>query len=420
MFYHKKSVPTFLAFALLLSTNAAGSNSSKVMPSQDEVVMESLPLPQAGVAQSPSEGALTLRQKIGQMIMIGFEGTTPEDSQVKTLSQRVTEGDIGGIIYFAYNLKDKPQVTTLTHHFKSLNTPDNLPLLQCVDQEGGRVQRLSEKNGFSNTPSAYQVAQTQTHEQAHKTYSDMALMVHSAGFNCVFGPVVDLAYDPTSDAEIPKQNPVIGGLERAFSHDPNIVSDYARIFVDAHRKQGIATSAKHCPGHGLAPSDTHHDLTDITKTYKEDVELAPYLNLMASNHIDMVMTAHVMHQDYDHKYPATLSPVIIKKLLRDKGFNGVVVTDDLFMGAIQKHYSLEEIVLKAIEADVDILLFSINHAAQKGVNANEIKPMEGKVVDDIINIIVDAIDKGVLTEDRIERSFQRIQRLKAKLAPKSA
>ena len=148
MFYHKKSVPTFLAFALLLSTNAAGSNLSKVMPNQDEVVMESLPLPQAGVAQSPSEGALTLRQKIGQMIMIGFEGTTPEDSQVKTLSQRVTEGDIGGIIYFAYNLKDKPQVTTLTHHFKSLNTPDNLPLLQCVDQEGGRVQRLSDQNGF--------------------------------------------------------------------------------------------------------------------------------------------------------------------------------------------------------------------------------------------------------------------------------
>ncbi len=354
---------------------------------------------------------LTLKQKIGQMIVVGFHGESPTDIQVKALSSYAQQGLIGGVIYFAYNLKSPTQVKALTTHFKGLQTP--IPLLQCVDQEGGRVQRLSTKNGFTDTPSALDIASKMTIDEAKGEYEDMAQMVSGAGFNCVFGPVVDLHVNPFEAPEAQKPNPVIGGLKRAFSANPDDIVVYAQTFIEAHGEQGILTAVKHFPGHGLAPSDTHHDLTDITKTYQPELELKPYEALAKSEHVDMVMTAHVVHRDLDPEHPATLSPVVIKTLLRERiGYDGVVVTDDLFMGAIQKHYNLRDIVIRAIQADVDILLFSINHAAQKGVNADEIKPIDGKVVEDIIEIVLDAIEKGEISEERIQKSYERIATMK--------
>ncbi|HBN22021.1 MAG TPA: glycosyl hydrolase [Holosporales bacterium] len=358
---------------------------------------------------------IPLRQKIGQMIMVGFHATKPSESQVLSLSKKIEQGLVGGVIFFRYNIVNPKQTCTLTQHFQSLKT--SLPLLLAVDQEGGKVQRLNAKNGFKDYRSAKNVAKNLTPKEAFSHYSDMAKTTASAGFNVVFGPVVDLDHNPTLESETPLVNPVIGGLERAYGADPRIIVEYASQFINAHHQQGILTSLKHFPGHGLAPSDTHIDLTDVTNTYEADLELAPYEALSEKGLIDMVMTAHVMMRNLDENHPATLSPTILKELLRegDHPYDGVVISDDLFMGAIQKNYRFEEIVLLAVEADVDILLFSINTAAQKGINAEDQKPVDANLVDKIIDIIEEAVKSGRLTQERINKSYDRIIKMKQAL-----
>ena len=354
--------------------------------------------------------APTLRQKIGQMIMVGFHATTPKDKQVTSLSEKIEAGLVGGVIFFGYNIENPSQTKALTAHFKGLKTDH--PLLLAIDQEGGRVQRLNQKKGFKDFKSAKDVAGTLSIKEAWDHYHDMASLTKDAGFNVVFGPVVDLDHHPEGGPV----NPVIGGLKRAFSADPQVITDYATAFIKAHHAHGILTSLKHFPGHGLAPSDTHIDLTDVTDTYEADLELAPYQALDKKGLIDMVMTAHVIMRNLDSSHPATLSPTIIKTLLREEGYNGVVITDDLFMGAIQKNYDFKEIVLKAIEAEVDILLFSINHAAQKGINAENQKPIDAQLVNNIIDVIEEAVTNKRLSRERIEQSYNRIVRLKKKLS----
>ncbi len=356
-----------------------------------------------------------LRQKIGQMIMVGFHATKPSEPQVISLSKKIQQGLAGGVIFFRYNIVNPEQTHNLTRHFQSLKTPS--PLLLAVDQEGGKVQRLNAKNGFKDYKSAKEVAKTLTPKEALAHYADMAKTTSNAGFNVVFGPVVDLDHNPTLESEKPSVNPVIGGLERAYSADPKVIVEYAAQFIEAHRQHGILTSLKHFPGHGLAPSDTHVDLTDVTATYESELELAPYEILAEKGLIDMVMTAHVMMRNLDEDYPATLSPIILKELLREGNYpyNGVVISDDLFMGAIQKNYSFEEAVLLAVEADVDILLFSINTAAQKGINAEDQKPFDANLVDKVIDIIEKAIKSGRLTQERINKSYERIIKMKRAL-----
>lgn len=369
-------------------------------------------------APSSTFSTLTLRQKIGQMIMVGFHGTTPQDPQIQTLSDHIRQGNVGGIIFFGYNIVNPHQTRRLTQHFRSLSAPH--PLLLALDQEGGRIQRLRSDNGFKDFKSAKTIAQTCTPSQARIHYEDMAQITAATGFNLVLGPVVDLEYDPTGiqQDENRRQNPAIGGLERAYDADPETVIHYARSFIHAHRTHGILTSLKHFPGHGLAPADTHIELTDITRTFQPDFELAPYLALSKTNEVDMVMTAHVMLRTLDQHHPATLSPVILKKLLREQGYKGVIITDDLFMGAIQKNYTLKEMVLMALNADVDILLFSINQGAQKNVNGIPSTQGKlyhhGKILEDVISIIETAIQAGDLSTQRIETSYARIVALKDK------
>lgn len=358
---------------------------------------------------------IPLRQKIGQMVMVGFHATKPSEPQVKSLSEKIEQGLVGGVIFFRYNIVNPKQTHALTQHFHSLKK--NAPLLLAVDQEGGKVQRLNAKNGFNDYKSAKDVAKNLTPKEAFSHYADMAKMTANAGFNVVFGPVVDLDHNPTLESENPPVNPVIGGLERAYGADPEVIVTYATQFIEAHHQHNILTSLKHFPGHGLAPSDTHIDLTDVTTTYEAELELAPYEALSEKGLIDMVMTAHVMMRNLDEEHPATLSPTILKELLRkgDHPYDGVVISDDLFMGAIQKNYNFEEVVLLAIEADVDILLFSINTAAQKGINAENQKPVDANLVDKIIDTIESAVKSGRLTQERVNKSYERIIKMKQAL-----
>lgn len=360
---------------------------------------------------SPSSKIISLRQQIGQMIMVGFEGVGPQDPEVQAIAGFIEKGLVGGVILFGYNIKNPTQVKRLTGFLKSIPAP--LPLLIAVDQEGGKVQRLNSKNGFLDFLSAQKVSKTFSPQEAIAYYERMAKMVKEADFNTVFGPVVDLE---NLNGTGP-MNPVIGKLERSFSSNPSKVADYGASFIKAHHRYGLLTSLKHFPGHGLAGSDSHIDLVDITKTF-DPQELKPYSLLFERGLADMVMVGHLMMQQFDTHYPATLSPIITKKLLREKGYQGVVITDDLFMGAIQKNFEFKDIILAAVEADMDILLFSLNKAAQKGVNEEDLKKKQ-KATEDlipkIIEVIEDGIESGRFPVGRLEASYKRIQGLKSRL-----
>jgi len=303
-----------------------------------------------------------LVQKIGRLIIVGFMGTSPQDPEVIQLSQAIEQGRVGGIIFFAHNIENPTQIKKLTAHFKSLRSPHSLIL--AIDQEGGKVKRLTKDKGFEDFPSARFVEETYAPKIAYLKYKEMAQMTADAGFNMVFGPCVDLMADSQG-----RKNPAIGGKERSFSSDPEAVIQYAKAFIQAHRDVGVMTSIKHFPGHGFASSDTHLGLVDVTKTFEEQ-ELSPFYSLLDSGDADMIMTAHIVNKNWDKDNPVTLSPVALQKLYYDKGYKLPVISDDLMMGAIVKKYSIEQAIVKSLNAGVTLLIVSNNAAATGGVNAS--------------------------------------------------
>jgi beta-N-acetylhexosaminidase len=354
--------------------------------------------------RSPMLTYMSQQQKIGQLLMVGFKGTQPTDKDVQALKALISEGKVGGIIFFAYNIESPDQVRTLTHFFREKTLAR--PLLVALDQEGGKVQRLHPKKGFPHFLSHKAMAQ-QPVEFARVHYQHLAKTVKEAGFNMVLGPVVDLDH-PTSPS------PVIGQLERSFGTTPDIVVAYARAFIEACHQQGLLTSLKHFPGHGYAQSDSHKGMVDVTKTHHPQ-ELEPFYRLMDAHQVDTLMTAHLVNQIWDPLHPVTLSSTTLKTLLTDKGYAPVVISDCLNMGAIAQHYTLEQTVIQALKAGVHILLFSNNEAAQ-GVNANKgQQPSTQAMVEKLHTIIKDALADGRLTPDDLDTAVSQVLSLKSKV-----
>ncbi len=218
------------------------------------------------------------------------------------------------------------------------------------------MQRLTRRNGYVYFPSARNVGRDpklRTEDGALRLYGRMAKELASAGINLNFGPVVDLNTNPA--------NPVIGRRKRSFGSDPKTVTELARAFIIAHRDANVLTSPKHFPGHGSSRSDSHKVLPDISRTWRES-ELDPYRLLAKEGLLDMVMVGHLYHPRFSdgETVPTSLSARAISAL-RAKGyigFRGVVVSDDMEMGAMRKAYTVPERAVMAINAGTDIIVFS--------------------------------------------------------------
>jgi beta-N-acetylhexosaminidase len=222
----------------------------------------------------------------------------------------------------------------------------------------------------------------------------MAATLKEFGFSLNLAPVVDLTSNP--------DNPIIALKERSFSADPRLVSAHAAEFVKGHHSQGIATCLKHFPGHGSSRDDSHLGLVDVTEYWTKD-ELIPYRCLIEQGLCDMVMTAHTFNSRLDPEYPATLSKATIDGILRKElGFNGVVLSDDLNMGAIVGNYSYETAVEKAINAGVDIL-----------VVAND-KIYDVDVAPKTIEMLLKMVESGRIDRERIHEACGRAMALKAR------
>lgn len=333
------------------------------------------------------------------MLMFGFRGVAESDESVQRVMREISEYKLGCVVLFGYNVQSPEQVQSLNNALK--RTADDL--LIAIDQEGGKVQRLNANNGFFHTESADYIARNLSYQQAYEAYFKMAGMLKNIGVSVNFGPCVDM--DTLNSCRI------IGGLGRSYSQDPEIVIEYARAFIESHKANDILPVLKHFPGHGFAQGDTHEGLTDVTDVANPDIELAPYKALLSQYHPLAVMSAHVINRNLDEMgVPATLSSKIIAGMLREQlGFQGVVITDALEMGAIRKYYTLQDIIVMAINAGNDILMFARNAAssldAQKQ-SAWDINPEQ------VVNIVISAISQGAIAEHRIEESYNRIQNLK--------
>ena len=339
-------------------------------------------------------------QKIGQMLMVGFFGTTAE--QGSQICNDIKNYNLGGVILFDYNpvnknkpknIKDKVQLTKLTKQLQRCSHDGKL--LIAVDQEGGKVQRLKTKYGFyGKFPSAKEVSQKGL-DEATKVYSQMGKELHATGINFDLGPVVDLSINP--------KNVVINKLGRSYGKDPEKVVVYASIFMSQMHKNKVLTSIKHFPGHGSSVGDSHKGFVDVTNDWEEK-ELDPYTILIEKGTIDTIMVAHVFNANLDPKYPASLSKkTITDKLRHDMGYDGVVITDDLQMNAIDEQYKLRETLHLAINAGDDILLFG-----------NQLNPRDTLSTKKLVNIIVDLVNSGEVSVDKIDHAYDRIKKLKSK------
>ena len=352
-----------------------------------------------GVVVSVLCAEIPLEKKIGQMLMIGFHGTTaPQNSQI---CQDIKHYNVGAVILFDYNpvdrskpknIANKTQVKALTKELQACSTDGKL--LIAVDQEGGRVQRLKSKYGFyGKFPKASDVVKMDQ-SKIRATYTKMSAELKSVGINYDLAPVVDL--------DINMQNHVIHGLGRSFGKDPKIVAKYASTFIDAMHSHGVLTSLKHFPGHGSSVGDTHKGFVDVTNLWKKQ-ELKPYHLL--KNKADTVMVAHVFNRHLDDTYPASLSYKTVTKMLRWKlGYHGVVITDDLQMGAISKKYGLRNTLKLAINAGDDILLIG-----------NQLDPKKVQSTKRLVDTIVSLVRSKEVEEESINKAYRRIQKLKEKL-----
>lgn len=353
-------------------------------------------------AQTTGEDSL-LRRQVGQMIVAGFRGYDA-DGEIADALQRL---GIGGVIYFdrdvptaqnRRNIRSPRQLRELSAELQRLAEQSGHPkLFIAVDQEGGRVNRLKPAYGFPASVSAEYLGRTNDPDTTYKWASLTAETCSKAGINVDFAPCTDVNVNP--------QSPVIGAIGRSFSDDTAVVAAQARIWVDALHRRGVLTSLKHFPGHGSSRADSHLGLTDITHTWQRERELAPYRNLFGQGYADFVMVGHLLHRDVDAKYPASLSRRWISDILRrELGYRGVVITDDLNMGAIVDHYSLEKALELAINAGVDMVIVGNNG-----------KKYESDLTPRTIDLICGLVRQGRIPRQRIAEAYGRILTLKTRL-----
>ena len=345
--------------------------------------------------QRSSEGeGRRLDAMIGQMIMVGFEGRSERESGVVAAHDQLAQGVIGGVVLYPDNIGSQEQLRALTTYLRDAKSWP-IPFI-AVDQEGGLVQRLTGHGYFPSARSVGANPSFATPQAAERLYQTMAEELAKAGFNLNFGPVVDLSINP--------HNYVIVQRDRSFGADPSTVATLAGAFIRAHRAAGIATVAKHFPGHGSSAADSHKMLADVSATWQE-IEIEPYRTLAKEGLLDGVMIGHLYHPRFSDgaKLPASLSGQAIAAL-RDTGFKGVVVSDDMEMGAVRDDYSLEERAVKAVNAGTDLLVFS---------NVTLRDPELGTKLH---AIIANAVRDGRISRSRIEKAYGKIMLLKRRIA----
>jgi len=357
-------------------------------------------------ATSSSDGAArkTPPLPLGELLLVGFGGTQVDgNDEVRSL---VCDVKVGGLILFerdsrsgdARNITSPEQVRQLTSDLQALALQcAGRRLLIAADNEGGAVMRLSTRVGYLPTPPPQALGDAGDPAATALESRRMGATLREAGINWNLAPVVDVAVNPL--------NPAVVTLGRTFSSDPQQVIMQARAFIQGMHEAGVLTSLKHFPGHGSSRTDSHQGFVDVTETAELKIELAPYRALIKEGLADSVMTAHVFNRGLDPWNPATLSRFTIKRYLRGKlGYKGLVVSDDLLMGAIRQRYGVEEASILALQASVDMLLISQNQGR-----------VERGAAERVIAAIRSAIADGRLSPKALAAAVDRVRALRGRI-----
>ena len=347
---------------------------------------------------------MSLREKVGQMFWIRPEyliekiasgevkpstkewpsyNVTSITSEMKALDD---EYPAGGVILFAHNCVEPQQLKTFVSQIKELK---NSPLL-CIDEEGGRVARLANNDAFglNKYTSMTWLCQNGGAPTVYNAANYIGSYLKDFGFDVDFAPVADVNSNP--------DNPVIG--VRAFSSDPDSVAMMVCSYLDGLSANGITGCIKHFPGHGDTKTDTHLGYAETLKTWDDMLkcEMTPF-KAGIQHGVETIMTAHITAPNVDgSNVPSTLSSIILQdKLRKELGYNNIIVTDAMEMGAITDQYAPEDAAVKSIQAGVDVVLCI--HSYKKAFNA-----------------VVEAVNTGAISEERINESVRRILLVKKK------
>ena len=332
---------------------------------------------------------MSLEDKIDQMILAGISGTTMDANAKKLINQF----HVGGIIFYKNNFETPAQAVQLVNQLKARNS-SSLPLFLGVDQEGGHVTRLP--GGLVNFPPNKQIGQVNNPEFSYKIGTILGHELKEFGLNLDFAPVLDINSNPN--------NPVIGN--RSFGNNAEIVSKLGIQTMKGIQSQNVIPTIKHFPGHGDTSVDSHLELPIVNKSFKElkVLELVPFERAIDQG-ADVVMVAHILLPQVDKMNPASMSKAVMTDLLRKQlSFTGVIITDDMTMGAITKHFDIGKAAVESVKAGSDIILVGHDYN-------NVVK---------ITTSLKTAIQNGGISEQKLNESIERIIQLKRKYSVSDA
>ena len=346
------------------------------------------PSPTQATRMTPNLDALisqmTLEHKVGQVMLVGFDGTT----LTPDLRDDLTQLHIGGVIFYDRNIQSPQQVAQLNTDLQNVMRQNNdLPLFITVDQEGGVVARLKEEKGFTEFPGQMAVAATNDVNQARNIAQAIADEMRALGFNMDLTPDLDVNNNPA--------NPVIS--TRSFGSDPHRVAEFGVAYIQAMQNAGLIAIGKHFPGHGDTGTDSHVALPTVPhdRARLNAIEFMPFQAAMRAN-VAGIMSAHITFPAIDATpgLAATLSPKVLTGLLRDEmQYDGLVMTDELTMGALATSgYPAPQAASAALHAGADVLLLQTGYTMHRQVHA----------------MLVDRVQRGIISPTRLDEAVKRI------------
>ena len=322
--------------------------------------------------------SMSQTEKLGQMVMIGIQGTKVDDDSLYMLHQF----HMGGVILFDRNMDSPEQVKQLTSDLQAQSN-EKVPLFIGIDEEGGDVVRMAEK--LTPPPSQKEIGATDDIEQAKTWAIKTAKSLKDMGINVNFAPVADVGSND----------------KRSYSTDTNTVIDFVRAATKGYQQENIIYSLKHFPGIGKGRVDSHVDSSsiDVTKEILMAEDILPFKTIIDENDPNdyFILVSHLKYPALDEEYPASLSSKIMIDLLRNElGYKGIIITDDMEMGAVANHNDFRSIGVNAVKAGADIVLVCHEYEHQKEVYLG----------------LLDAVNSGEISQERIDESVKRIIKVK--------
>jgi beta-N-acetylhexosaminidase len=375
----------------LLNNGTSGTNEQG--QKQDQVtqpVKDNKPAETTGNNNNPTDSItaqiseMSLTEKIGQLVMTGIDSYT-NDEHSKEL---INKYKVGGFILLGQNIKDTNQTLSLINSLKASNSANKIPLFLGIDEEGGRISRLAGE--FTRLPTNKAIGEKNNSELSFNIGNILGEELKAFGLNLDFAPVLDINSNP--------KNPIIG--DRSFGANSEVVSSLGVSTMKGIQAQGIASGVKHFPGHGDTSVDSHIGLPVVYNDLNrlKSFELLPFSKAIA-NGADMVMVAHILLPKIDRDNPASFSKAVSTDVLRNYlKYDGVVITDDMTMGAVVKNYDIGQSAVKSLNAGTDIILVCHDFDKESAV----------------INAITKAVENNIISEKSIDEKLQRVLKLKMK------